>query len=74
MSENVVRICDYERRSREPDAVAPRDPVEADVIALPIYKRPVPGIEAPNLANLVAADLSPQSFNDLLKVAREWWL
>ena len=29
MSENVVRIADYERRSRDPDAVAPRDPSDS---------------------------------------------
>jgi hypothetical protein len=34
VSENVIRICDYDRRSREPDAVSPRNPVEAYVIFL----------------------------------------
>ena len=35
MSETVIRICDYERRSRDADACAPRDPCDADVIAMP---------------------------------------
>jgi hypothetical protein len=38
MSDNVVRIADYERRSREPDAVSPRDPVDAAVIVLPVVR------------------------------------
>jgi hypothetical protein len=36
---DVVRICDYERRSREPDAEAPRNPVECDVIILSPRRR-----------------------------------
>lgn len=36
---NVVRICDYERKSREPDALGPRDPTEsATIILLPIVR------------------------------------
>ena len=38
MSETVIRICDYERRSRNADACAPRDPCDADVIALPVIR------------------------------------
>lgn len=38
MFDNVIRICDYERRSKNPDAVQPRDPCEADVIALPVVR------------------------------------
>lgn len=35
MPDNVIRICDHERKSREPDAVAPRDPCDATIIILP---------------------------------------
>lgn len=37
---NVVRIIDYEKRSREPDALGPRDPTEADavIIFLPVIR------------------------------------
>lgn len=35
MSDDIIRISDYERRSREPDAVSPRDPADAAVIAFP---------------------------------------
>jgi len=38
MNENVIRICDYERRSREPDAAQPRNTCEADVIAFPVQR------------------------------------
>lgn len=35
----VIRICDYEKRSREPDALGPRDPTEtAVVIILPVIR------------------------------------
>lgn len=51
---NVIRICDYERRSREPDAQAERDPANASVIILPVVRercRPEPpcDVGAPNL-------------------------
>ena len=37
MSENVLRFCDYEKRSRRSDAGSPRDPADCDcvVIVLP---------------------------------------
>ena len=36
----VVRFADYERRSRNPDAVSPRDPSEsAVIIILPVIRR-----------------------------------
>ena len=39
MTEKVVRIMDYERRSKEPDACAPRDPGDAAVIVvLPVVR------------------------------------
>ncbi len=39
MSKNVIRIADYERKSRNADAVQPRDPADADVIILPVIRR-----------------------------------
>lgn len=38
MEDNVVRFADYKRRSKNPDAMQPRDPVEADVIVLPVIR------------------------------------
>ena len=38
MSENVVRFCDFDKRSKQPDAAQPRDPCEADVIVLPVIR------------------------------------
>ena len=38
MNETVVRIIDFERRSREPDAVPVRDPSEATIIVLPTVR------------------------------------
>jgi hypothetical protein len=39
MDKNVVRIIDYERRSREPDAEGPRAPDEpCSVIVLPVIR------------------------------------
>lgn len=35
MTETVIRLADYERRSCHPDSAQPRNPVEADVIVLP---------------------------------------
>jgi hypothetical protein len=35
MVDNVIRIQDYERRSKTPDAVSTRNPCDADVIAFP---------------------------------------
>jgi len=40
MSDNVVRFCDFDKRSKQPDAEQPRDPCEADVIACPIVRFP----------------------------------
>ena len=34
----IIRISDYDRRSRNPDAVSPRDPADADVIVLPVVR------------------------------------
>lgn len=35
---NVVRIADMERRSRNLDAMQPRDPCDCDVIVLPVIR------------------------------------
>lgn len=38
MPGKVIRLCDYERRSRNPDAVSPRDPADAaQIIILPVF-------------------------------------
>jgi hypothetical protein len=39
MTDNVIRICGFERKSKEPDAARPRNPTEADVIILPLIRR-----------------------------------
>ncbi len=39
MTDNVIRFPDPERRSREADAAAPRNPADADVIILPVIRR-----------------------------------
>jgi hypothetical protein len=39
MTQAVLRISDFERRSREPDAVSPRDPSDsAVIIVLPVIR------------------------------------
>lgn len=39
MAEKVVRFCDFEKRSREPDAAQPRDPCDsAVIIILPVIR------------------------------------
>lgn len=38
MTAKVVRLCDYDKRSKQPDAAQPRDPCEADVIVLPVVR------------------------------------
>ena len=38
MTEAVIRFADYDRRSRSPDSAQPRNPVEADVIILPVIR------------------------------------
>lgn len=39
MAGEVVRLCDYEKRSREPDAEALRDPADtAVIIVMPIIR------------------------------------
>lgn len=40
MTENIIRFCDFERRSKQPDAAQPRNPCEADVIVFPIVRFP----------------------------------
>lgn len=40
MTGNVIRFCDFDKRSRQPDAAQPRDPFDADVIAFPIVRFP----------------------------------
>lgn len=44
----IIRIADYERRSKNPDSAQPRDPVDADVIILPVIRkfkpRELPGV------------------------------
>jgi hypothetical protein len=39
MTDNVVRFCDFEKRSKQPDAASPRDPCEADIIILPVIRK-----------------------------------
>jgi hypothetical protein len=39
MEDNVVRIADYERKSKDADAVSPRNPADADVIRLPCIRK-----------------------------------
>jgi hypothetical protein len=36
MSNKILRISDYDRKSRNPDAVSPRDPCDATIIILPV--------------------------------------
>jgi hypothetical protein len=39
VSENVVRLADYERKSRDCDAISPRDPADsALIIILPVIR------------------------------------
>jgi len=40
MAEKVVRFCDFDKRSKQPDSAQPRDPCEADVIVFPIIRFP----------------------------------
>lgn len=39
MTDNVIRFADYERKSRDADAVSPRDPCDAAVIVLPVIRK-----------------------------------
>jgi hypothetical protein len=40
MNENVIRFDDYERKSRNPDAVSPRNPADsAVIIILPMIRQ-----------------------------------
>jgi hypothetical protein len=47
MSENVIRFPDVDRKSRNPDAVSPRDPADsAVIIILPqVISRPIYAVE-----------------------------
>jgi hypothetical protein len=47
MTENVVRFCDFDKRSKQPAAAQPRDPCEADIIAFPII--PFPRADRPEV-------------------------
>jgi hypothetical protein len=38
VTEKVIRFADWERKSRNPDAMQPRDPCEATVIILPVIR------------------------------------
>lgn len=38
MGENIIRLSDYEKRSRNPDAVSPRNPADAEIIILPVIR------------------------------------
>lgn len=40
---DVVRIADYERRSRNPDSCEPRNPIDADVIFIRRVDAPMIG-------------------------------
>lgn len=62
MTDNVVRLVDYERKSRNPDAAQPRNPADADVIKLPRFRklnlgRRLPSVFLPN--NEFATDAKP---------------
>ena len=57
-TDNVVRFCDYERRSRNPDAAQPRNPCDADVIVLPVIR-----IERHGNLGTVACDMTEEAFN-----------
>jgi hypothetical protein len=35
MAEKVIRLCDYETRSRTADACQPRNPADAQIIIMP---------------------------------------
>jgi hypothetical protein len=60
VSENVIRFADYERRSREPDAVSPRDPADsAIVIILPVIRKFNPDGPLSAAEALAIAKLSP---------------
>jgi len=51
---DIIRIQDYERKSKSPDAAQPRDPADADVIVLPLIRRlnaPDPDRYETHLAN-----------------------
>lgn len=52
MTDNVIRISDAERKSRNPDAATPRDPCDADVIILPVVRR----LNAPAPDNACTSD------------------
>ena len=57
MTDNVRRFSDYERRSREPDSVSPRDPADADVIELqtPAQRR---GLDAATDLNVTMLEVA----------------
>ena len=57
MTGNVIRIADYERRSRNPDAATPRYPADADVIILPMIRTFAPPARV--LPPILVSDLVP---------------
>lgn len=63
---NVVRLCDFERRSRSADACQPRDPADADVIVMPSRPRYDNAIEA-------CWSLTEQMIIDFNVALREGW-
>jgi len=38
MSADIIRISDFDRKSKAADAASPRDPADADVIVLPVVR------------------------------------
>lgn len=51
-AENILRFSDYERRSRNPDAVSPRDLADADVIVLPAVRTERRAPPEPDMRNV----------------------
>lgn len=39
MPNKIIRLSDYESRSRNPDSIQPRNPADANVIVLPREER-----------------------------------
>lgn len=51
-ADKILRFSDYERRSRNSDAVSPRDLAGADVIVLPIVRTERSAPREPDMRNV----------------------
>lgn len=51
-ADKILRFSDYERRSRNPDAVPLRDPADADVIMLPVVRIERSAPREPDMRNV----------------------